>query len=106
MKITDLNRALKTLDGKPIPDGRPVEKGEDFVALTLKDVCMNALLAFDPNGKMTGKDKFERYSTAVKLQEAETEVELGAEDVVKIKECVGILYSPLIVGQVWNMLEK
>lgn len=100
MKIT-ISTQLKQMDGiKPMPN---LEK--NGIPLTLKDVCMSALLI--PTAKDDGKQKDADYKLfKEKLRDAGKEVELTAEEVARIKEKIGLTQPPLILGQAWEMLEK
>ena len=54
---------------------------------------------------MAGEEKLKRYKLAMLIYDNDAP-ELSIEDLAKIKELVGKAYVPLIVGQVWSMLEK
>jgi len=101
-----VNQPLRKIDGEKIykeilKDGKVVETKDEFL---LKDACVNALLANDD--KITeGVEKMKRYLLASKIQQAK-ELELKSEEIVMIKEAVGKNYGALIVGQVYQMLEK
>jgi len=98
MKIkTDV--VLKNLDGQVMKDNDG--KG-NAVDATLKMAIVNAVLAPVQNEK--GTDKIKKYELAMKVHKNK-EVDLTAEDISLIKERVGELFPPLIVGQVYNLLE-
>lgn len=98
MKIkTDV--VLKNLDGQVMKDNDG--KG-NAVDATLKMAIVNAVLAPVQNEK--GTDKIKKYELAMKVHKNK-EVDLAAEDISLIKERVGELFPPLIVGQVYNLLE-
>jgi hypothetical protein len=73
---------------------------EEFL---LRDVVVEALLR--PDDKLSGKEKAERYILAVKIHTSPKEIDLTVEELAKIKELVGKVFAPLIVGQAWQMLE-
>jgi hypothetical protein len=51
-----------------------------------------------------GDEKVRRYRLARKLFNA-SKVELTPEDVVLLKSLIGQIYGPLVVGQVWDLLD-
>lgn len=96
MKV-NINQTLKQADGKSPVE---VEKGK---ALTLKDVCINAILT--PAQDDDEKKKWEKYEIFKKLRDGVLEVELMAEEIVVIKKGVARVNPPLIMGQAFEMLE-
>jgi len=98
MKI-NFNAKFKTLKDEMVKD----EKGKDII---LYDICSNALLFNEQNEKVEGKEKVRRFKLAQKIYGVKEPVSVEAEDVVLIKECVAKLYSTLIVGQAWELLES
>jgi len=96
MKI-QMNQELKRLDGVPLKDG------ENVVAL--KKPCVEALLGIYPDETgLSGEDKLLRWRLAQRIDKG-GEVELAAENIALIKKLVAKAYGPLIVGQVWELLE-
>jgi len=93
----DFSEKLRDVEGNVL-----VEGGRD---VELWRVCQNVLLAFDPQAKTTGEEKAKRYGLAVELVDGGAH-DLAVEDVALIKKLVGDLMAPLVVGQVWRMLEK
>jgi len=97
MKIK-LNSKLIGVDGiKPLPNP---DNGKD---LTLKDVCINAIL--QPRKDDTGKQKAEAYELFLKIRDV-NEIDLSVEQVAQIKKNIGEIYAPLISGQAWQILDK
>jgi hypothetical protein len=87
---------LKTLDGDPIK-----QDDKDF---TLRQVAVNALMSFgEKEAKIGGKEKFDRYKLANKIHNGADGVK--PEEIAKIKELIGELYGPLVVGQAWMVLD-
>jgi len=83
----------------------PREPGKDDV-LTLRDVMKMCLFAdFKDDQGLSGEEKFERYRLGVKIKDAGDEVELSLEELVKIKELIGKMFSVIVSGQAWEMLE-
>ena len=101
MKI-NVNQTLKTLSGDAMKDAGP--NGEAIDA-TLKLALVNAVLA--PSQKQeSGVDKVKKYELAKKIY-SNDEVELSSEEVTLCKEAVGSAYpSPLLVGQIIELLER
>ena len=103
MKI-DLTKKIIGVDGiKPLPNP---ENGTD---LTLKDVCINAVLAprLQDEKADSEKEKYELGELFSKLRDCKTkEIDLSSNEIVKIKKKIGILYPPLILWQSFDMLEK
>lgn len=102
MKI-DFNQLVKNLDGETITsllNGKKIE-------LNLKLISTNALLTDIPSqGKqVSGLDKFKNYELAKKINLG-GEIEISVEEITTIKEKVGEVYSSLIVGVVYDLLEK
>jgi hypothetical protein len=97
MKI-NFNQEIKTIEGETIP-----KQGSEKEFLKLIDVAINALLTFDE--KSTGEEKFKRYNIAKEIHSNLNEIDLRLEDIAMIKSLIGKIYSPLVVGQTWKMLE-
>lgn len=75
--------------------------------LTLRSVCIEALMAiFKDEENLSGEDKLKRYDLGMIIHSANGAVDLRVEDVALLKKLVGKGYAPIIVGQVWNLLDK
>ena len=93
MKI-NFNQPIKNIQGEEIKD------------LTLKTVSVEALLAtFSDEQSLSGEEKAKRYVLATRIYTNPEELGLTVEEVAKIKQLIGKGYGPLVVGQVWEMLE-
>lgn len=96
MPSKNFDSTLKTLDGQDALDnGNPV---------ILRNLVTSALL----NGadeKTPPGEKVERYSLAVKLNEGGDQ-SLTPEQIVLIKGAVGKLYTPIVVGQLFELLDE
>ncbi|HDY88859.1 MAG TPA: hypothetical protein ENH82_12205 [bacterium] len=103
MKI-NLDQKMLGVDGiKVLPNP---ENGMD---LTLKDVCINAVLAPTLQGDKPDneKEKYEFGELFGKLRDCKkSEIDLSSNEIVKIKKKIGIIYSPLVLWQAFDMLEK
>lgn len=82
----------------------PITSPDTKAALTLKDVCINSILS--PIQDEDQKAKYEKYELYKKLRDAKADIELTAEQIVLLKNCVGKFQPPLIMGQVFDLLEK
>ena len=99
MKI-NINQKILSVDGI-----KALSNQDTKCALTLRDVCINAVL--QPEKDDTEKQKYEAYELFIKIRDCKTaEIELTIEEVAKIKKKIGLIYMPLIMGQAWNMLER
>lgn len=116
MKV-NFERQLKNLDGKILidegtpqeVDGIPVkdENGSfvlEYKPVILSGICINALLSVNQQANVSGEEKLKRYQLAIKVKNGKGEV--SAEEISLIKKLVGEVFSPLVVGQVWEMLEE
>lgn len=102
MKV-NLAGVLKTFEGKAFTeeylDSNDKKQERD---LTVFNAIRNAVLTVMEEQK-SGIDKYQSYALAKKLVEGENE--LSAEDISKIKKHVGFCWNPLVVGQIWDLLE-
>jgi len=102
MKI-DFTQTLKTISGEVMQDMN--EKNEAIDA-TIKMAVVNALLA-PQKEEDTGINKIKKYELAKMIYNSEGETDITAEDIALIKKTVEKAFpSPMIVGQVNEMLEK
>lgn len=117
----DFTQVLKKLDGEPIMDWVDEKGGETTFkeeVLTLKSVCIRALLEENTVPRFSELDEEEEEETILSEQDKVryyklakaiyngTTTELSAADIVRIKKQVGLIYPLLIVGQVAEMLEE
>jgi len=92
---------LTNLSGEALKDTNT--KGE-AVDATLEMCLINALLAPMGQGKTeAGTEKLKKFNLAKKINDNK-EVDLSADDIVLLKNRVGEVYPPLIVGQVYELL--
>lgn len=78
--------------------------GKESKPATVKSIVIDALLAtFQDEASLSGEEKMKRYVLATSIHKGANEV--SVEDVGMIKKLVGKAYAPLIVGQVWQVLE-
>lgn len=96
--LVKVNVLLKTLAGETMKDNVDGQA----VDATVKTAIVNAVLA--PVQKESGIDKVKKFNLAQRVYK-EDEVELTAEEISLIKTCIGENFAPIVVGQVWNLLE-
>lgn len=110
VKKIDLTYVFVDLNGEPITEKKQTgetNQGPVFETITakMKLIATNALLnTGDP--QLSGSDKAKRYALALRINDAEKEIELGNDDLKLLKGLIGQFGSPLIVGQAWEQLEK
>jgi len=76
------------------------------VPATLCSICVDALMGLGPDEKnLGGEEKARRYALGMKIHKADGPLEIKAEHVVLIKKLIGAAHAPLIVGQVFEMLD-
>jgi len=101
MKI-NVNQTLKALNGDVLKDNDGQGNAKDA---NVKDAIINVLLASIQQGKTeTGVDKVKKYELAKRIYETD-EVLLSVEEIVLIKDRVGDSFGPMVVGQVFKLLE-
>ena len=97
MKI-NFDTILTNLNGQALKD----EKDEPT---SLKTVAVNALMQPYPDEReLSGEDKLKRFSIALLIQPG-GDIDLNAEQVSLIKKLIGKLYTPLIVGRAYPLLD-
>ena len=102
MKI-DFTQNLVSITGEAMKDQN--DKGE-VIDATLKLAVVNALLA-PQKEEDTGINKIKKYELAKMIYNSEGETDITVEDAALIKKAVEKAFpSPMIVGQVNEMLEK
>ncbi len=97
MKI-NFNQSLKQL-GKD----DPLLKSNSTEPFCLKDAAIEALLM--PEENLSGEEKAKRYLMATRIYANPDGPDFTVEELATIKKVIGRGYGPLVVGQVWEMLE-
>jgi len=109
MKI-NFAQPLTTIEGTPLMRttqscptcGRAAESEP----LTLRSVCTNALLTqTQDEANLPGEEKVRRYNLALQISNEDV-VDISPKDVGLVQELVARWYTPLVVGQVWGMLDS
>ncbi len=97
----DFTQVLHTLTGSVMVDS----DSKTGVPVTLGSVAVNALLGtIDEDRTITGTEKLRRYEIAKKVS-GQSSVMLTVEELATIKERIGKVYGPLIVGAAWHALD-
>lgn len=101
-KVEELRKQLLK---KEITQDEYNEKLSDsFKVVTLGFMCVNALLSEIKDERNNGEDKVKRYELAKAIHMNDI-LDVPAEGIVLLKERIGKSYLPLIVGQVFDLLE-
>ena len=96
--VKNLDIELKNLD-------KTLLKTEDEKVFTIKEAVTQALIIAKEEGKVDGEASYKRYKLANKLF-AGGEQELTPEELVLIKRMVALVYSPLVIGQVYDWADE
>jgi len=96
MPIKNFDNEIKNIDGSTLlQDANPV---------VMKSLLVAALMGSNPSEKdVSGDEKFKRYELAQKVN-AGGNIDLTPEEIVLLKKLVGVSYTPLVVGQVYKIL--
>jgi len=98
----NFNTVLKNLRGEDLKD---ITDGKES-PITLKTICVEALLTAYPREEISGTEKMKRYKIAHKIDNVNgDELALSIEELKTLKELVGIRFSPLIVGASYAILD-
>lgn len=89
---------IKNMDGTVLKD---VIDGE-AVDATIKMAIVNAVLS--PVERENGVEKVKKYELAKKVF-ANDEVDLDEDEIKLIKDRVGEVFAPIVVGQVYDLLK-
>lgn len=94
----NFSAAIKNLDGKPLKEGDK--------EVTIGSIAVNALLTpYEDERNLSGDDKVKRFRLAQAIHGADDEIEVTAEQVTLLKTLIAKAYTPLIVGQAYDLLE-
>jgi len=96
MKV-NTNITLKTFTGEVMKDNLDGQA----VDATAQIAIVNAILS--PVQKELGQDKIIKYELAKKVY-SNDEVDLNEDEIKLIKERVGEIFAPIIVGQIFELL--
>lgn len=94
MKL-NLAATITDLDNQPLMDGgKPI---------TMRKICVDALMTPQQDDNPSGEEKLARYVLAGKLH-AGGEVDVTPEDAAKLKTLIGKMYTALVVGRAYELL--
>jgi len=96
--VLDVTKVLVSIAGEPLKES----VNGVAVDVTLRMVVVNALLS--PVEKDTGMKKMEKEELARMVYQNDS-VELDVDQLKLIKDRIGEMYAPIIVGQCWRLLE-
>ena len=98
----NFNTALKNLRGEELKD---ITDGKEK-PITLKTVCVEALLTAYPKEEISGTEKMKRYRIAKKIDDSNgEELKITLDELKVVKDLVGTRFSPLIVGAAYSILD-
>lgn len=98
----NLNVVLKTLDGQPLKEDHNGAVSD----VLLSRLAVNALLVNYPDEQsLSGEEKVKRFKLAQQINDADGDVEVTAEQVALLKSLIAKGYTPLVVGQAYEILE-
>ena len=97
--LVDVTKVLTSMNGDALLD---VDKDGTAVEVTVKAAIVNAVLMPVQNEK--GVEKLVKFELAKKVHNG-TEVNLNEDEIKLIKDRVGDVYAPLIVGQIFELLQ-
>lgn len=105
MKI-DFSQTLKTIHGKPIMHHEGGDGGESkLVEVSLSFVAINALMSAHEKDKgLSGNDKFKLSQIAAEIAK-NPDADFSVEDLAKIKERIGMLYTQAIIFAAFPLLD-
>lgn len=100
----DFSTVLVSLEGKPIKES----DAPDSKDVTLGFIAVQALLGtMKGDDALGGEDKLKLYQIAEKVADSrdkKKQIDIGVEDVAKIKERVGKMFGTAIVGPVFKLI--
>lgn len=99
----NFNQTLKGFDGKVIQTGGDAKSSRP---MTLGDAAIVALeTPIEDDRKDTGDEKFKRDMLARKIYLDAPSVVLTVEETALIKERIGKIYGPIVVGATWPLID-
>ncbi len=102
MKI-DMTKPIKNLIGVNLEN--PESKLKEKEPLTMRIVCTNSLLTPTQDDKnIDGNEKAKRFELAMRIY-TEKEIDLDIDELKMIKDLIGRLYTPLVVGRAYQILD-
>jgi hypothetical protein len=96
--LRSFTHAIRDLKGSPIK--------EDDKVVTLETIAVGALMMALPNDTTPGPEKVQRFKLAQRIDGSDTAIDVTAEEITMLKDLIGKLYTPLVVGRAYELLEK
>jgi hypothetical protein len=96
-QFLQINHALIDLKGRQLLDGAE--------PLTLRAVLVGALLNAPDSAEQKPEDKRKRFRLAQRIEAADKTVHVSAEETKLLMDLVGISFSTLVTGLVFDMLD-
>lgn len=93
---------VKLNEGFMNPDGLTKLMVDKDKSLTMRDVCVNSLLSPVQGENPLQKEK--KYILFKRVADGGNEIDLKADDIVLLKDCIGKFQSTLIMGQCFEAL--
>jgi hypothetical protein len=101
MKV-DFSKELIDLDGKTVDSS-----ATDKTPATVRKVVCGALIASYPDeANLNPEEKVKRWNLALRVQKELDPIDFKTDEIALMKKLVGKAYGPMIVGQVWEVLEN
>lgn len=101
MKI-QLDEILLSYDDKEVTEA---DGDGGIQPISVRKALEIACLAADPTKWKTGEQKYEVYSLLKRISAAGAELEFSAPETVMLKELIGGVYGPGVVGVVYDLLD-
>lgn len=103
--LIDFSAPILDLFGRPCIEAGTGSNGTDPKNLTLATVASSALTAAIPDEpNQSAAVKVQRFGLALRVA-AGGSVDLKAEEVAMLKDLIGKLYQPLVVGRAYDLLD-
>ena len=96
----DFSKEFKQFDGKVIQ-----ESPDKPDAFTLRTASINGLMFKGEQEKLSGEEQMKRFDLSTLIYASTEPLDIASEQIVLIKEQIAKIYTPIIVGQAWKMLE-
>ncbi len=101
MPKIDVTQKLCDLDGNDIM-GPPPKQGDPPAPMTVRSALIQALTSTEES--QTGQQRYNSFRLAQRTHENDNP-HFKAEDVKFIKDAVGKVFFPIVVGVVWDILD-
>ena len=108
--MLQLSMQLRDQDGKLLTQAKPTLNNEGvIIGQTQEPVLLGNLVKaalLQPDEKDSADEKVTKFELMLRVSAAKDgELDLESEDITLVKKLVGKMYAPLVVGQVYRILE-